>query len=203
MAKIVAEDRPFTRYELSQSDGWRNSIRGASSKSTTRNAFDAGSSSLSWYATETPGEHWEDLCRGPHLPSTGRIGPFKLMSLASSDKHGDANSDRLTRVYGTASSAKNNFKHLEAREEAKARDHRVLGKKLGLFHLTNVGSGWCCGRPMERHFAKPSRISFQRNWTGKARQVLTLHVGKLDLYRTSGHFPYYRESQFPRWSTTI
>lgn len=202
MAKIVAEDRPFTRYELSQSDGLEK-LQSEGSKfkiDNAQRALDAGSSSLSWYATGTPGEHWEDLCRGPHLPSTGRIGAFKLMSLASSYWHGDANSDRLTRVYGTAFFRKEQLQaHLEAREEAKARDHRVLGKKLGLFHLDEmVGSGLVLWTPNGATLRQALQdfISEELDRQGY-RQVFTPHVGKLDLYRTSGHFPYYRESQFP------
>ena len=167
MAKIVAEDRPFTRYELSQGDGLEK-LQSEGSKfkiDNAQRALDAGSSSLSWYATGTPGEHWEDLCRGPHLPSTGRIGAFKIMSLASSYWHGDADSDRLTRVYGTAFSRKEQLQaYLDAREEAKARDHRVLGKKLGLFHLMKQwAAGWSCGPRTEPPFANVCKISSLKN----------------------------------------
>jgi threonyl-tRNA synthetase len=86
-------------------------------------------SSASWYATGEPGKNWEDLCRGPHVPSTGRIG-VQGHVLASSYWHGDENSDRLTRVYGTAffRQKQDLDEHLEQLEEAKKRDHRVLGQ---------------------------------------------------------------------------
>ena len=104
MKRIVDEDRPFTRYELPLEEGMEK-LRGEGSKYKLDNAeraAAAGSAELSWYATGIPGRDWEDLCRGPHVPSTGRIGAFKVMNLASSYWHGDENSDRLTRVYGTA-----------------------------------------------------------------------------------------------------
>ena len=105
MAKIVAEDRPFTRYELEYGGGDRQGqVRGLEVQARQRAPGARGgvAVAVSWYATGEPGKNWEDLCRGPHVPSTGRIGAFKVMSLASSYWHGDENSDRLTRVYGTA-----------------------------------------------------------------------------------------------------
>ena len=106
-------------------------------------AVEAGSTSLTWYATGDPGTHWEDLCRGPHAPSTGRIGACKIMSVASSYWHGDAHSDRLTRVYGTAFfDAASLETHLEQLAEAKERDHRVIGRQLQLFAIDEmVGQG--------------------------------------------------------------
>ena len=122
------------------------------------------------------------------------------VSLASSYWHGDADSDRLTRVYGTAFFRKEHLQaHLDAREEAKARDHRVLGKKLGLFHLDEtVGSGLVLWTPNGATLRQCLQdfITEELDQQGY-RQVFTPHIGKLDLYRTSGHFPYYRESQFP------
>jgi threonyl-tRNA synthetase len=84
----------------------------------------------------SPGKNWEDLCRGPHVPSTGRIGAAKVMSLASSYWHGDENSDRLIRVYGTAFATQADLdEFLKQKEEAAKRDHRVIGKALRLFHI--------------------------------------------------------------------
>ena len=100
MKAIIAEDRPFTRYELDLDAGFEK-VRGEGSKYKIDNAeraIEAGSDRLSWYATGEPGDHWEDLCRGPHVPSTGRIGAFKLMSVASAYWHGDANSDGLSNI---------------------------------------------------------------------------------------------------------
>ncbi len=158
---------------------------------------------LSWYATGEPGANWEDLCRGPHVPSTGRIGAVKVMSLASSYWHGDETSDRLTRVYGTAfPSQKELDEHLSRLEEAKARDHRVLGKQLHLFHIDEmVGQGLVLWTP-EGGVVREELQRFIGDELRKQgyHQVFTPHVGKLDLYRTSGHFPYYKESQFPAFA---
>ena len=122
MKRIVKEDRPFTRYEMPAGPGL-DKLREEGSKYKLDNAeraIEAGSSELSWYATGTPGTDWEDLCRGPHVPSTGRIGAFKVMNLASSYWHGDETSDRLTRVYGIAFADKKQLKkHLQLLEEAK------------------------------------------------------------------------------------
>lgn len=202
MGKIVAEDRPFTRYELEYSRGIEK-VKSEGSKYKLDNAHrahEAGSLSLSFYATGEPSKDWEDLCRGPHVPSTGRIGAFKIMSLASSYWHGDENSDRLTRVYGTAFFSKKDLEaYLDRLEEAKKRDHRVLGKKLGLFHIDEtVGQGLVLWTPNGAVIRKELQKFIAAELTKQGySEVFTPHIGKLDLYRTSGHFPYYADSQFP------
>lgn len=201
MARIVRDDRPFTRYELAYDQGLDKLTREGSKYKldNARRARAAGSTELSWYATGEPGRDWEDLCRGPHLPATGRIGAFKVTSLASSYWHGDENSDRLTRVYGTAFfSQKDLDAHLARLEEARKRDHRVLGKKLQLFHIDEtVGQGLVLWTPRGSVIRKELQdwIGGELRKMGYA-DVFCPHIGKLDLYRTSGHFPYYAESQF-------
>jgi len=202
MEAIVKEDRKFTRYELTHDEGMTK-LKKEGSKYKVDNALrahEAGSHTLSFYATGEPGKNWEDLCRGPHVPNTGRIGAIKVMSLASSYWHGDENSDRLTRVYGTAFFSKKDLaEYLDRLEEAKKRDHRVLGKQLGLFHIDDmVGQGLILWTPA----GSVVRDELQKFISAELRkqgyhQVFTPHIGKLDLYRTSGHFPYYAESQFP------
>ena len=201
MASIVKEDRAFTRYEMPVGEGMKK-LEGEGSKykiDNAKRAIEAGSEALSWYATGEPGKDWEDLCRGPHVPSTGRIGAVKVMSLASSYWHGDENSDRLTRVYGTAFFSKKELdQHLERLEEAKKRDHRVLGKKLDLFHIDEtVGQGLVLWTPRGSVIRKELQ-----DWIGEELRkmgytdVFCPHIGKLELYKTSGHFPYYSDSQF-------
>jgi len=202
MSAIIKEDRPFTRYELGVDDGMKK-LQGEGSKYKIDNAeraIENGSTALTWYATGEPKVAWEDLCRGPHIPSTGRIGAFKLQSIASSYWHGDADSDSLTRVYGVAFVHKKQLKqYLKMLEEAKQRDHRVLGKKLKLFHVDEqVGQGlllWTPNGAVVRQELQ-NFISEELN-KQQYSQVFTPHIGKLDLYRTSGHYPYYQESQYP------
>lgn len=202
MGAIVKEDRPFTRYDMSIADGMEK-LKSEGSKYKLDNgeaAIKARSESLSFYATGEPGKNWEDLCRGPHVPSTGRIGGYKIMSLASSYWHGDEKSDSLTRVYGTSFFSKKDLnKHLERLEEAKKRDHRVLGKKLKLFHIDEtVGQGLILWTPNGSVVRKELQNFIAAELTKQGySEVFTPHIGKLDLYRTSGHFPYYADSQFP------
>ena len=199
---ILKEDRPFTRVDCPVDEGMAK-LQSEGSKykiDNAQRAIEAGSDVLSWYVTGEPDKDWEDLCRGPHVPSTGRIGAVKVMSLASSFWHGDENSDRLTRVYGVAFPTKKELdKHLELLEEAKARDHRVIGKKMGLFHIDDiVGQGLILWTPK----GSVVRTELQDFISEELRkqgyqQVYTPHICKLDLFRTSGHFPYYQDSQYP------
>jgi threonyl-tRNA synthetase len=202
MKAIIKENRPFTRYELSADEGMTKLVSEGSKYKidNAERAIEAGSKTLTWYATGTPNENWEDLCRGPHVPNTGHIGAFTLQSIASSYWHGDADSDRLTRVYGTAFVHKKQLKsHLKLLEEAKKRDHRVIGKKLGLFHIDEmVGQGLLLWTPNGAIIRQELQnfISEQLR-RQQYSQVFTPHIGKLDLYRTSGHYPFYQDSQYP------
>ncbi len=202
MEQIIKEDRPFTRVDMPAETGMKK-LKEEGSKYKIDNAeraIEAGSDELSWYVTGKSGENWEDLCRGPHVPSTGRIGAFKVMSLASSYWHGDADSDRLTRVYGTAFVHRKQLKaYLQQLEEAKKRDHRLLGKQLHLFHTDEaVGSGLILWTPNGAAVRRELEQFISSELTRQGyHQVYTPHVGKLELYKTSGHFPYYQESQFP------
>ena len=200
--KIQAEDRAFTRYDMNVGEGLAK-LRDEGSKYKLDNAeraIGAGSERLSWYATGEPGKAWEDLCRGPHVPSTGRTGAIKVMSLASAYWHGDEKSDVLTRVYGTAfPSEKELGEYLNQLEEAKARDHRVIGKKLGLFHIDEaVGQGLILWTPKGTIVRNELQAFISEELRKQGyEQVCTPHVGRLDLFRTSGHFPYYQDSQYP------
>lgn len=141
-----------------------------------------------------------DLCRGPHVPATGKIKAFKLMSLAGAYWRGDSDREQLTRVYGTAFFDKKDLEnHLKLLEEAKKRDHRVLGPQLGLFAIDErVGQGLVLWKPKGAQ-VRIQLQNFISEHLGRQgyQQVFTPHIGRLDLYRTSGHYPYYRESQFP------
>ncbi len=218
MQKIIKEDRPFTRYDLDRDTGMAKlSDEGNKYKidNATR-ALQSGSETLSWYLTGKLNPEdgdawcqnmtaprvrcWEDLCAGPHIPSTGRIGAFKIMSVATSHWRGDIASDRFQRIYGTAFFSQADLDaHLERLEEARKRDHRVVGQKLGLFAIDEmVGQGLILWKPRGAIVRQQLQNFIAEHLDRQGyEQVFTPHIGKLDLYRTSGHYPYYQESQYP------
>ena len=125
---------------------------------------------------------------------------FKLLHIAGAYHRGDEKNKQLQRIYGTAYATKDELEQAMARaEEAKKRDHRKLGKELKLFHIDEkVGQGlilWTPNGAIVRQELQ-NFISERLFQTGY-KQVFTPHIGKLTLYKTSGHFPYYKESQFP------
>lgn len=202
MAAIVADNRNFSRYDLSLDEGL-NRLGKENNKykiDNAQRAKQAGSQTLSWYVTGEKDKNWEDLCMGPHVPSTGKIKAFKITSVAASNWHGDITSDKFQRVYGTAFFDKKQLdEHFKQLEEARKRDHRVIGPQLGLFTIDDqVGQGLVLWKP------KGAVVRQQlQNFIGEhlLRQgytsVFTPHICRLGLFKTSGHFPYYRESQFP------
>ncbi len=147
-----------------------------------------------------------DLCRGPHVPHTGYLKPngIKLLSIAGAYWRGDATRAQLTRIYGTAWKNRTQLDaYLERLEQARARDHRVLGKKLELFMFSEkVGPGLPLWLPAGA-ILRETLVEFLRDEQIRRgyEPVITPHIGHLDLYRTSGHYPYYSESQFPPMST--
>ncbi|GBD65049.1 threonine--tRNA ligase [Tetragenococcus halophilus] len=141
-----------------------------------------------------------DLCRGPHVPSTGRIQVFKLLSVAGAYWRGNSDNQMMQRVYGTAFFDKKDLKaYIKQREEAKERDHRKLGKELGLFMLSSeVGSGlpfWLpkgatIRRIIERYIVdKEVSLGYQH--------VYTPIMANVDFYKQSGHWDHYHEDMFP------
>ena len=141
-----------------------------------------------------------DLCRGPHVPSTGRLGAFKLLSVAGAYWRGNEKNPMLQRIYGTAFATKEALDaYLVQREEAKRRDHRKLGRELGLFCISpEVGVGLPLWLPKGAIVRNALETFLKAEQTKRGYlPVYTPHIGKLDLYRTSGHYPYYKESQFP------
>ena len=141
-----------------------------------------------------------DLCAGPHVMRTGNVGAFKLTHVSSTYYQGDENNPQLQRIYGTAFKNKTEMEaHFNLLEEAKKRDHRKLGRDLQLFHIDDeVGQGlvlWMPNGAIVRQELQ-SFIGTELTRQGYS-QVFTPHIGKLGLYRTSGHFPYYKDSQYP------
>ena len=144
-----------------------------------------------------------DLCRGIHVPSTGKLKEFKLLSIAGAYWRGNSDNKMLQRIYGTAFFKKDELKeHLRMLEEAKERDHRKIGKELNLFtNSQKVGQGlplWLpkgatIRRVVERYIVdKEERLGYQH--------VYTPVLGSVDLYKTSGHWDHYQDSMFPTMS---
>ena len=197
MRKIVALAEPFERFERPTAEA-RGLVEDLKQHLKVEHIDDDLKKypSLSFYRQ---GE-FIDLCRGPHIPHAGKIGAIKVMSIAGAYWKNDATRKQLQRLYGTAFfSQKDLDAYLHKIEEAKKRDHRVLGKQLKLFTISQmVGSGLILWMPkgatvrgLLETFIKDELI--KRGY----QPVYTPHIGRLELYRTSGHFPYYRDAQYP------
>jgi threonyl-tRNA synthetase len=140
-----------------------------------------------------------DLCRGPHVPRAGAIGAFKLLSLAGAYWKGDASRAQLQRLYGTAFFSKQELdEHLKLVEEAKKRDHRVLGKRLDLFTISPlVGSGLVLWQPKGALVRGLLETFIKEELQRRGYlPVYTPNIGRIELYMTSGHYPYYKDSMF-------
>jgi threonyl-tRNA synthetase len=206
MTRIVKENQVFEKVEVSRAEALELAQKGRLAALGDREVPSRFKVDLLQDIPEGEaislfknGDFW-DLCAGPHVPRTGNCKAFKVMSVASAFYKGDAANPQLQRVYGTAFKNKTELEeHLVRLEEAKLRDHRKLGKELDLFHIDEaVGQGLILWKPN----GSVVRIELQKFISEHLErqgysQVFTPHIGKLGLYRTSGHFPYYAESQFP------
>jgi threonyl-tRNA synthetase len=197
MKKIVAAAEPFERFERPTPEG-----RALCADLKQEYKVEHIDDDLKKYPTLSFYRQGEfiDLCRGPHIPHAGKVGAFKLLSIAGAYWKNDATRRQLQRLYGTAFfNQKDLDAYLAQLEEAKKRDHRVLGKQLKLFTISQeAGQGLILWMPkgaivrgLLETFIKDELI--KRGYL----PVYTPHIGRLDLYRTSGHFPYYRDAQYP------
>jgi len=146
----------------------------------------------------TQGE-FTDLCRGPHIPNTGLIKAVKLTKLAGAYWRGDVNSKQLTRIYGISFPKQKMLdEYLERLEEAKKRDHKKLGKELGIYMMDSmVGPGlplWLPNGTVLRRTLEQFLREEQKN--RGYQEVITPHIANIELYKTSGHYPYYKDSQY-------
>jgi len=197
MRKIIKASEPFERFERLTAEA-RSLVEGMGQKLKVEHIDEelCRQDSLSFYRQ---GE-FIDLCRGPHLPHAGKVGAFKLMSLAGAYWKGDSSRQQLQRLYATAFfSQKDLDAYLKQLEEAKKRDHRLLGKQLHLFTISPLaGSGMILWMPRGALIRGILEQFLREELTRRGYSpVYTPHVGKLEMYRTSGHFPYYRDAQFP------
>ncbi len=197
MRKIIADAEPFERFERSTSEA-RELVRDLGQEYKVEHIDDNLKQfpTLSFYRQ---GE-FIDLCRGPHIPNAGKVGAFKLLSIAGAYWKNDASRKQLQRLYATAFFTQKDLDaYLQHLEEAKKRDHRVLGKQLKLFTISPmVGSGLILWMP-KGAIVRGILESFIKDELIKRgyQPVYTPHIGRLELYRTSGHFPYYRDAQYP------
>jgi threonyl-tRNA synthetase len=197
MKKIVEAAEPFERFERSIPEG-----RGLCVDLKQELKVEHIDQELSKYPSVSFYRQGEfiDLCRGPHIPHAGKIGAFKILSIAGAYWKNDASRKQLQRLYGTAFFAQKDLDaYLAQVEEAKKRDHRVLGKQLKLFTISQaVGQGLILWMP-KGAMVRTILESFIKDELLKRgySPVYTPHIGRLELYRTSGHFPYYRDAQYP------
>ncbi|MDB5326214.1 MAG: thrS [Phycisphaerales bacterium] len=198
MEAIIAADFKFGRENVQPEDARKRlSSRNQKFKKELIDELEkAGETSVSLYEQGD----FLDLCRGPHIPGTGKIKAFKLMSIAGAYWRGDQAREQLTRIYGTAFFDKKQLdQHQKMLDEAKKRDHRVIGPALGLYTIDDqVGQGLVLWKPKGAVIRQELQNFIGQHLKRQGySQVFTPHIGRLGLYKTSGHFPYYRESQFP------
>ncbi|WP_276485816.1 threonine--tRNA ligase [Paraflavitalea pollutisoli] len=144
--------------------------------------------------------NFTDLCRGPHIPSTGPIKAIKLTNIAGAYWKNDSNNKMLTRIYGvTFPSQKELDEYLTLLEEAKKRDHRKLGKELGIFTMDDdVGPGLPLWMPNGTIIIEElEKLAKETETKGGYKRVVTPHIAKESMYLTSGHLPYYQDSMYP------
>ena len=200
MREILKRDLPLRRFVLSREEALAR-YQGKDPYKTELIQEIPEGEEISFYQQGDEAYGFTDLCRGPHVPSTGRIPPhFKLTHVAGAYWRGDENRPMLQRVYGVAFRTEEELKeHLWRLEEAKKRDHRRLGKELELFLIDPmVGKGLVLWLP-KGNILREELIQFMRQEQIRRgyQLVTTPHIGSLELYKTSGHYPYYAESQFP------
>lgn len=201
MQELIARNLPLLREEVSPEEAEKLFAGNPYKQEWISLAAQRGEKiTLYWTGKQGESGSMVDLCAGPHVESTGVIRAFKLLSVAGAYWHGDEKNKMLTRIYGTAFfSQKELDAYLELREEAKRRDHRKLGKELELFFIDEVvGKGLVMWLP-KGAAVKEQIENYAKEQEAKAGyvRVSTPHIAREDLYLTSGHLPYYKESMYP------
>jgi threonyl-tRNA synthetase len=196
MKKVAEENQPFLRKEVSREEAAEIiRSRGQERYKLGRLADIPEGEKISFYQN---GE-FMDLCAGTHVRYSSKVKAFKLLSVAGAYHRGSEKNKQLQRIYGTAFPTKEELaQYLEQVEQAKHRDHRKLGKDLKLFVIDeDVGQGLILWTPNGSIIRQELQnfISEELRKQGYS-QVFTPHIGKLELYKISGHFPYYKDSQF-------
>ncbi len=195
MAELAKKNSTFERKEISKADAIKYfTEKGDEYKLDLLSNLEDGGITL-----YTQGD-FTDLCRGPHIPNTSFIKAVKLMSVAGAYWKGDEKNKQLTRVYGISfPNQKELDEHLLMLEEAKKRDHRKLGKELGIFTMDDdTGQGLPLWLPNGTIVIEElEKLAKETENAGGYKRVVTPHIAKENMYLTSGHLPYYADSMFP------
>ena len=197
MANIIEQAEPFEQFSLGRDEAVK--LCGDLKQTLKVEHIETGLSAHEQLGFYRQGE-FVDLCRGPHIPDASKVKAFKLLSVAGAYWKGDAKGKQLQRLYGTSwFSPKDQQAYLDQLDEARRRDHRVLGKKLGLFQISpEVGQGLCLWMPKGARVRVLLEDFLRQELLRRGYEpVFSPHLGRVELYETSGHFPYYRDSQFP------
>jgi threonyl-tRNA synthetase len=192
MQEIVEADKPIIRTEMSRAKAIEK-LKGDRYK--LDNVERAQGDTISFYSH---GNGFEDLCRGPHVPSTGKVGAFKIMSVAGAYWHGDPTQKMLQRVYGTAWPTRKELdEYLHRLEEAKKRDHRVLGRQLDLFSFSDMGPGFAFMHP-KGMIIWNEMVDFLRQVNSKYgyKEIKTPIILNEELWHRSGHWDHYKENMY-------
>ncbi len=194
MSKIIKANYPLVRKELSRADALAE-FKAADQPYKVELIEDLPEDAV--ISTYTQGD-FTDLCAGPHCPSTGRVKAFKLMSIAGAYWRGDEHNKMLQRIYGTAFASKEDLEaYLHMMEEAEKRDHRKLGKQLGLFMLSDYGPGFPFFLP-NGMIIRNTLIDYWREVHRKYgyQEVMTPMIMNRQLWETSGHWDHYKENMY-------
>jgi threonyl-tRNA synthetase len=194
MAEIVKENRPFHRKVFSKAEAIQF-FRDAGEDYKVELLKDIADEAVSVYEEGD----FMDLCRGPHLPSTGMIKAFKLLSIAGAYWRGDEKNKMLQRIYGTAFAEEKALKeYLAFLEEVKKRDHRRLGKDLDLFSISEeIGPGLILWHPNGAVIRRAIEDFWREEHSRADYKILfSPHIAKLNLWQRSGHLDFYRENMF-------
>ncbi|MBL7115224.1 MAG: threonine--tRNA ligase [Kiritimatiellae bacterium] len=195
MSRIIKEDVPFERFELSRTDAEKQLEESGQTYKLERLAEIPEDETLTFYRCGD----FVDLCRGPHVERTGQLKAFKLISVAGSYFHGIETNPMLQRIYGlTANSPKEIRAELQKIEEAKKRDHRKIGKQLDLFSIEDdVGPGLVHWHPKGARIRSVIEDFWRKRHYDSGYELLySPHIGQAHLWETSGHLDFYRESMY-------
>ncbi len=195
MASLAKQNNPYIRKEISKADAIAYfAEKGDEYKLDLLENLEDGNITLYSQGAFT------DLCRGPHIPSTGLIKAVKLTNIAGAYWKGDEKNKQLTRVYGVSfPSQKELDEYLALVEEAKKRDHRKLGKELGIYTMDDdVGQGLIMWMPNGTIIIEElEKLAKETEAAAGYHRVVTPHIAKESMYLTSGHLPYYADSMYP------